>query len=409
MLDQALDDPKQVELERSILDGLAQKERVTLDDLEQIAHDARSVLDQVHKAMQEPNPTKTPPTFTSPYIAELCKIDKNHIRHLAEKHKLPYGKKIVGSKAHEYSLEDIIQWSNALGKYPKRPKGKRGVAVAVVNYKGGVAKTSTAVGLAQALVLRGQKVLLVDMDGQGTATQVCGLNPEEHVEYEHTIMPYVNMEDEVTDLRYAVQPTYWHNLSLIPASSVILSAEFSLPARAINKKGSKFWNVINEGIDPLRDEFDVIVFDTSPSLSHLTLNTMLASDGLIMPCPPEALDFASSVQFWGLFQELLTNFRRYDPSLAEKTFSFMSVVMTKVQPSEGHRLVKPWLKQAYGNHLNALEIPDSAAARMASAQLKTIYDLGKPEGTVDAYRRFKEPMDKFCDETLDKIALNWRT
>jgi chromosome partitioning protein len=196
---------------------------------------------------------------------------------------------------------------------------------------------------------------------------------------------------------------------LIPASSIILAAEFALPGRAVREPGLDFWNVIKRGIEPLRKDFDVIIFDTSPSLSHLTMNGMLAANGLVMPCPPDALDFASSVQFWGLFAELAKSFKKYDSGLASKQYNFMTVVMTKVQPTDGHRLVRPWMKQAYGRHVNMIEIPESAAARMASAQLKTIYDLSKPDGTAEAYRRFKEPMDKLCDEILEKIALSWRT
>lgn len=395
------------EQQESVEDKLAELEQVSLDDLSRVAEDARSVLDQVHKLMQQPNPTKAPPTFSSPYIAELCKVDKTQIRHLSEKHGLPYGKKIPGSKAHEYSLDDVILWSRSIGQWPQRPKDKPGLAIAVVNYKGGVAKTSTAIALAQGLTLRGQKVLLVDLDGQGTATQLCGLNPEEHVDEERTIMPFVYGDQP--DLRYAVQQTYWSNLSLIPASSIILAAEFALPGRAVREPGLDFWNVIKRGIEPLRQDFDVIVFDTSPSLSHLTMNGMLAADGLVMPCPPDALDFASSVQFWGLFADLANSFKKYDSKLASKKYNFMTVVMTKVQPTDGHRLVRPWMKQAYGRHVNMIEIPESAAARMASAQLKTIYDLSKPDGTAEAYRRFKEPMDRLCDEILEKIALSWRT
>jgi chromosome partitioning protein len=395
-------------LELPTVEGkVAELERITLDGLANVATEARSVLDQVHKLLQEPYPTKKAPTFSSPYIAELCKVDKTQVRNLSEKYKLPYGTKIPGSKAKEFSLEEVICWSKTIGKWPERPEGKDGVAVSVVNYKGGVAKTSTAMALAQGLTLRGQKVLLVDLDGQGTATQLCGLNPEEHVDEEQTIMPFIYGDE--TDLQYAVQPSYWHNLSLIPASSIILAAEFALPGRAVSNPGFDFWNVLTRGIAPLRKEFDVIIFDTSPSLSHLTMNGMLASDGLVMPCPPDALDFASSVQFWGLFADLATSFKKYDAKLASKEYSFMTVVMTKVQPTDGHRLVKPWMKQAYGRHVNAVEIPESAAARMASAQLKTIYDLSKAEGTTEAYRRFKEPIDKLCDEVLDKIALNWRT
>jgi chromosome partitioning protein len=128
-----------------------------------------------------------------------------------------------------------------------------------------------------------------------------------------------------------------------------------------------------------------------------------------MPCPPDALDFASSVQFWGLFEDLLQTFKSADETVSQKRYRFMQLVMTKVQPTDGHRLVKPWLKQAYGRHVSAIEIPDSAAARMAAAQLKTIYDLPKPDGSTEAYRRYKEPLDKLCNEVLEKIALDWRT
>jgi chromosome partitioning protein len=381
---------------------LAELDQVSMEDLAKVAEDARSVLDQVHRLIQQPNPTKAAPTFTSPYIADLCKVDKTQIRNLAAKFSLPYGKKIEGSKAREYTLEDAILWSKTIGGWPTRPAGKPGKVIAVVNYKGGVAKTSTTVALAQGLTLRGLKVLLVDSDGQGTATQLCGINPEEHVEEEQTIMPYIYGDEP--DLRYAVQSTYWHNLSLIPASSIILAAEFALPGRAVQTPGFEFWNVLKKGIEPLRDEFDVILFDTSPSLSHLTVNAMLAADALIMPCPPESLDFASSVQFWGLFTDLVPNLR----GAAKKRYDFMTVILTKVQPSDGHRLVKPWMKQAYGKHMNMVEVPESAAARMAAAQLKTIYDLSKPDGTAEAYRRYKDPVDKLCDQVLDKLAISWR-
>lgn len=392
-------------MERVSVDELvkvAELEQVTLEDLTRVAANARSVLDQVHRLMQQPNPTKTPPTFSAPYIADLCGVNKTQIRHLADKHKLPYGKKIAGSKAHEYSLEDTILWSKTLGNWPRRPEGKPGKAIAVVNYKGGVAKTSTAVALAQGLTLRGLKVLLIDCDGQGTATQLCGINPEEHVSEEQTFMPYIYGDEPSLD--YAIQPSYWHNLSLIPASSIILAAEFALPGRAVEHKGFEFYHVLKNGIEPLREKYDAIVFDTSPSLSHLTVNAMLAADALVMPCPPEALDFASSVQFWGLFTELAEHFRHVDT----KKYDFMTVVMTKVQATDGHRLVKPWMKQAYGRHMNGLEIPESAAARMAAAQLKTIYDLPKPEASSEAYRRYKEPMDQFCTQVLDKLAISWR-
>jgi chromosome partitioning protein len=375
--------------------------RVTMEALDTLANTAASVLSQVRNIMIEPHPRKVAPTFTSPAIAELCRIDKSQVKYLTQKHNLPAGRKIEGSKAKEYSLEDAITWVKAIGNSPSRPEDCDGKAIAVCNYKGGVAKTSTTVALAQALTLRGQKVLVIDCDGQGTATQLLGISPEHDVEIEHTIMPYIHGDEP--DLQYATQETYWHNLSVIPASSGLLAAEFAIPAKAMQQRGFKFWEMLKDGIAPLRKEFDVILLDTSPSLSQVTINAMFAADGLLMPCPPDALDFASSVQFWGVFSELAENI----PGAKQKEYDFVSIIYTKVQATEISRLVKTWMSEAYGGHINGIEIPESTAARTASAQIKTIYDLTKPDGSVEAYRRYKDPLDRLADYVLDQLAIAW--
>lgn len=377
-------------------------EQLTLDDMVRVAENASDVLRQVHELMAQPNPTKAAPAYTSPMVAELCGIDRTQMHYLTKKHNLPQGTKVPGSKAREYSLAEVIEWSKTIVPRPTRPEGVPGSVIATVNYKGGVGKSSVAVSLAQGLTLRGLKVLLVDCDPQGTATQLAGINPEQNVELEQTIMPYVH--GDVDNLDYAVQESYWHNLYLIPASSSILGAEFALPGRAIQSRGFEFWHVLRDGLAPLREHFDAIVIDTSPSLSHLTMNAMLAANGLLMPCPPNALDFASSVQFWGLFAELAESL----PGVRDRQrYDFMTVVYNKVQSNDAARLVKTWMESAYGAHINGIEVPESVAAHTASAQLKTIYDLSKPDGTLEAYRRFKEPLDRLADYVLDKIVVNW--
>jgi len=375
--------------------------QVSMEDLEQLAYTAADVLSQVREAMTQPHPRKTAPSFTSNAIAELCRIDRTQIKYLTQKLGLPSGNKVEGSKAKEYSLEEAIQWVQTIGNRPSRPLEKDGKVIAVCNYKGGVAKTSTTVAMAQAATLRGLKVLVIDCDGQGSATQLLGISPEHDVEKEHTVMPYI--EGEETDLQYAIQKTYWHNLSIIPASSCLLGAEFALPAKAMTHKGFAFWEVLKNGINTVCKNFDLILIDTSPSLSYLTLNAMIAADGLIMPCPPDALDFASSVQFWGIFSELVDKL----PGAKDKRYDFISIVYTKVQTKPISILVKSWMSQAYGAHVNGVEIPESDAARTASAQLKTIYDLTKPDGSMEAYRRYKEPLDRLADYIIDQLSIGW--
>lgn len=80
---------------------------------------------------------------------------------------------------------------------------------------------------------------------------------------------------------------------------------------------------------------------------------------------------------------------------------------TKVEPIEGHRITKTWMQQAYGEFLNAIEIPKSAAANLALTQDRTIFDFTKPEGSPEAYRRYKEPMNHFADYVLRQIVTGW--
>lgn len=382
-------------------------QNVSLADLGKMANDARSVLRQLIKEVTKPQPRKTAPHFNSSSIVELCKLETTDIRYLSQKHDLPYGEKIAGSKARRFTLDETILWSKKLGNWPHRPEGKLGKVMSVVNYKGGVAKTTTVFSLAQGLTLRGLKVLVIDCDGQGTATQLAGINPEEDVEEEQTILPLAH-GDEV-DLRYAVQPTYWSGLYIIPSCSLILGAEFALPARAIQQKGFDFFKVMTIGVEPLRQDFDVIIFDTSPALSNVTINCMLAADFLVMPCPPENLDFASSVQFWGVYSDLTTTMgARLPKGYGDKRYDYVTILPTKVKAEvPAHQLVRRWMNQAYQKYVNPLQIPDSTAASGATALLKTVYDLEKPLGSKVAFTRLKQPTDAFCDQIIDQLQTAW--
>jgi chromosome partitioning protein len=70
--------------------------------------------------------------------------------------------------------------------------------------------------------------------------------------------------------------------------------------------------------------------------------------------------------------------------------------------------VRGWIQASYGTHLGAIGIPDSIAAKSAAAQLKTIYDLQKPDGSVESYKRYKEPMDALVDHVLGQLSIAWR-
>src|SRR5260364_305932 len=152
------------------------------------------------------------------------------------------------------------------------------------------------------------------------------------------------IEGEKEDLTYAPQSTYWHRLDLIPALSVLFDAEFIIPSRVIKTSRFQFWDILNKGIKPLTESYDVIVIDMPPALSYLTINALIASDGVLMPCPPDAFDFASSTQFWHLFSDIA---EKLPGVLESKRFDSINIVLTKVKIGSISQVVRGWLQKAY--------------------------------------------------------------
>nr|WP_244285624.1 AAA family ATPase [Caballeronia concitans] len=375
---------------------------VSIETLLGVAAQATDILNQIRDAMLEPYPRKSAPTFTSAQVASLCGIDKQRFQYLTTKGELPAGTSKGAGRSKEFTLEEALTWVRATKERVRRPEGKRGRIVTVANFKGGVAKTTTAVSAAQALTLLGRRVLVIDCDPQGTTTQLCGWAPDAEISDDQTLLPLIYGDQ--TTLQYAVQETYWHNLDLIPASSSLFDAEFEIPAKVLNDSTFEFWEIVRKGLMPLTEEYDAVVIDTPPALSYLTINALLASDAILLPCPPEALDFASSTQFWHLFADIA---KKLPGVLEQKRFDFVNVILTKAKSDDVSRVVRGWLQKAYGDRVLPFEIPESTVPKGASAQLSTVYDLSKPDGSTAAYNRFKEPLDRLAEHLDAQFVRAW--
>jgi chromosome partitioning protein len=376
---------------------------VSIDTLLGVAAQATDILNQIRDAMLEPYPRKSAPVYTSAQVASLCGLDKQRFQYATTKGDLPAGTSKGAGRSKVFTLEEALTWVQATSERPKRPEGRRGRIVTVANFKGGVAKTTTAVSAAQALTLLGRKVLVIDCDPQGTTTQLCGWAPDAEISDDQTLLPLI-YGDQST-LQYAIQKTYWHNLDLIPASSSLFDAEFEIPAKVLNDSTFAFWDIINKGLAPVAEEYDAIVIDTPPALSYLTINALLASDAILLPCPPEALDFASSTQFWHLFADIA---KKLPGVLEHKRFDFVNVLLTKAKSDDVSRVVRGWLQKAYGDRVLPFEIPESTVPKGASAQLSTVYDLSKPDGSTAAYNRFKEPLDRLAEHLDAQFVRAWQ-
>lgn len=382
----------------------APESRVTLEDLIAASSRVGAVIESVRGTMLAPDARKHPPTFSTNQVATICGLEKAQMDYRVKKGDLPIGEMESGHR-RKFSLDDTLTWARCIRSKYMRPDQAEAITIAVANFKGGVTKTTTAVTLAQGLSLRGHKVLVIDTDPQGSMTTLFGLLPDVDVSDEQTILSLCYGTEISID--YAISPTYWSGIDIVPANLALYSAEFALPSRQKSEGSFEFWNVLNNGIDAARTKYDVIIIDTSPALSYLTINALLASDGLIMPLPPSTLDFTSSGQFWNLFNDLTANLVTNRGKT--KSFDFVDVLLARVDSNDASSsVVREWITAAYAGMVLPVEIPKTALTASASAEFGTVYDTDPSSINARTYRRAYDAYERVVELVEEQIISAWK-
>jgi chromosome partitioning protein len=147
--------------------------------------------------------------------------------------------------------------------------------IAVVNQKGGVGKTTTAINLATAVAMEGAKTLLLDCDPQANTTSGLGFARNEERVTVYDLML------GATSAREATLPTDVENLFLIPGTRNMIGANVELVS--VERRESR----LREAIEPVRGDYQFIFLDCPPALDLLTLNALVAADTLLVPMQAE--------------------------------------------------------------------------------------------------------------------------
>ena len=160
-----------------------------------------------------------------------------------------------------------------------------GRTIAIANQKGGVGKTTSSVNLSACLAYLGKKVLLIDIDPQGNATSGVGVNKGD---VDQCI--YEVLIDDV-DVKSTIMETKVENLHVVPATISLAGAEIELVS-TISREAR-----LKNALEEVKDMYDYIIIDCPPSLGLLTLNSLTASDAIIIPvqCEYYALEGLSQL------------------------------------------------------------------------------------------------------------------
>jgi chromosome partitioning protein len=387
--------------------------RVDLSAITEFAEEAGRLSEELREMMLAPRPRKMAPTFTSAQVAELCGIDRIKLNNLlATREGLPQGEAQGSGRSRVFTLPEARTWVQQVSDIYQTPlhtgvRDADGKVILVANFKGGSTKTTTTMCLAQGLTLRGRKVLLIDLDPQASLTELCGLYAEKEVTEDSTVLPFIYDPHMEGGLLNFVQETYWDGLDVIPAHPTLFSAEFHIPGTVIKNPGFKFWDLLRQGVQSLRKQYDYIILDTAPSLSYLTINALMAADAMVMPLVPESLDFISSVSFWSLFSDLAhTIMERGD----EKTYDFVSVLLSKVDygKTSSAPVVRSWVQRTYKDWVNALEVPASSAMSNGALAMATVFDISKGDLADKTVARVRQPLTDYVRWIDDLYVEQWR-
>ncbi len=349
---------------------------------------------------------------------------------------LPQGRSETEGGAKWFTLDEVLrlrahfatEGSKAKEYTPYRPKGLPAKLVAVANFKGGVGKTSTCAHLAMSAALDGYRVLVIDLDSQGSMTSIFGgkvadewqtvfpllarhyathlrQDNQARLDRGDTPIPLDETLSEALALTSTdvIQKTHWPNIDLIGAQLNLYWAEFQIPVWRMQARSWKLWDALTDRLeaDGVLEAYDLIFLDTPPALGYLTINGLAASDILLVPLGASFLEFDSTGRFFDMLHATFSSIEEGENVAAralgrpEMKFEWDAVraVITRYDGAQQAELGS--LMQVYlGRTLSPHRQDFTALIGQAGEQVSGIYEADYRDFNRETYVRGREAFDE---------------
>ncbi len=263
-----------------------------------------------------------------------------------------------------------------------------GKVIAISNQKGGVGKTTTAVNLSSALSRLGKKVLLIDFDSQGNASQ--GLNALQT--FNQPTVYQVIMEN--VPIQQAIVHSQAPHIDVLPSNMTLAGADLEMDRMESGKE-----SVLKKAIAPIRDQYDFIFIDCPPSLGLLTINALTAADTVLIPvqCEYFALEGVTQLLFTIRLVQKTSN-----PDLViEGVLMTMFDYRTRISVDISQEVRKTFRRLVYQN-----SIPRNVKLSEAPSRGVSIFEYDPKSKGAKAYGRLsKEMLHLGEDDDLEEEGL----
>ncbi len=381
----------------------------------------------------------------------LIPVAPAHFRRvLRQNPDLPQGRSETEGGAKWFTLDEVLrlrahfasQGSKAKGYLPYRPKGQPAKIVALANFKGGVGKTSTCAHLAMSAALDGYRVLMIDLDSQGSMTSIFGGRVEDEWgtvfpllarHYGETLqadnqrrldrgeapLPLDDTLSEALRLRSqdVIAKTHWPNIDLIGAQLNLYWSEFQIPVWRMQSRGWKLWDALSGVLeaDGVLDEYDIVFLDTPPALGYLTINGLAAADILLVPVGASFLEFDSTGRFFDMLHATFASIEDGENTAAralgrpEMGFEWDAVraIVTRFDASQQAEMAG--LMQAYlGRTLSPYRQDFTALIGQAGESVNGIYEADYRDFNRETYARGRATFDETYAAFKKLLVGIWR-
>ncbi|MCF3640286.1 plasmid partitioning protein RepA [Rhizobium sp. TRM95111] len=359
---------------------------------------------------------KTLRTFTSGEVAQLIGVSDGYLRQLSLDGKGPLPEtSSTGRRSYTLAQVNALRRflaeqkpKDAVSYLPRRRPGEKLQTIAVTNFKGGSAKTTTTLYLAQYLALAGYRVLAVDLDPQASLSSMLGVQPEFDLNEGDTLYGAIRYDEKRRPLRDIIRKSYFDGLDLVAGNLELMEFEHDTP-RALNDRsrswGELFFKRVGVAIAEVEADYDIVVIDCPPQLGYLTLGAVCAATSLLITIHPQMVDVASMSQFLLMTSDLLSVVRKAGGDLQH---DFIKYVVTRHEPFDGPQSqIVGLLRSLFGDDVLTATVLKSTSIADAGLTKQSLYEIERGQVRKSTYDRALESVNAVNGEVVANVHKAW--